>query len=252
MMASTLRPAGLALRPALLLVLCASLCCCASPLRAPPGARPQPGPAAAGADPLRQWLRSLEIALPAQAFSFKGVNFTLSELRCGQVALGAVNSTLQGTRYSLGLTGLGLGCSGRWHGASTFAKPEQGTLALGLARNNLTLGVQLHTGHDGLAANASAFGVRAEMNVTQIEFEGADWFIRDVLKLLIPPLQQGISKALSKDLPLVLEGLIDKDLTALLQQIDAAIRPSLHPGPPPVPPPVPAGVFGGERGRGER
>lgn len=223
------------LAPVLLLVLSASTAAAAAD-----STTPTPPPSS---DALRYWLYNLEVALPSQSFAGGGVNFTLTELRCGQVQLGAVNSSLAGTRYTIGLTGLGIACTGHWRGTSKIAKPEEGKLGLALERNNLTLGMQLHTDADGLAVNATAFGVRAQMNITEIDFEGANWFIRDVLKLILPELEKGISKALSKDIPLLLEGLINKELTALLQEVNKAVRPYIHPGPPPVPPPVPDGVL---------
>jgi len=190
---------------------------------------------------LQCWLNSLVIHIPDQSFEAAGFNVTLSNIYCMNITLDGMDSYLvPPVGIDFYAYGLGLNCTMDWSYYEVVIPSIKGhgTATAVVSDSSLNVTMQLLVGSDGLAYAANLTSCDAHIHVDSVTITGS--ILADLLSIII----NAISSLLESELETVicdeLTTLVNTNLTAVLVQIDQAIKPYLVTPTPAPAPPVPA------------
>ena len=169
------------------------------------------------------------------------INITISGFTCKNMDFQEIHSSYNPPlSFSMGLSGVQIGCFGKW---STFSVvwphlPEHGGINAALGQTTLDLALTMLQDASGLASGSTLDNFKMNVVITALNFTGD---FSKVLKPLTEAVKVILEEEFSIQLKKVMKAAVEVDLPKLLLEVNNKIRPYLKPVPPDTPPPVPPG-----------
>ncbi|KAL6068024.1 LBP/BPI/CETP family, carboxy-terminal domain protein [Balamuthia mandrillaris] len=187
---------------------------------------------------LRCWLGGLNFTIPDQTLEKAGITLHITGMSCAKIELGALGSQFTPpATLRLDGSGIGISCVAKWS-AKVIGIDNTGTVSVTIGDSKVGGSISFTKDSDGLAGSASLSGCTTNLNIKDIHFSGG--LAAKLLELFHDLIARVVSSQLNQVICTEIGSLVSTNLTAVLQSLDAQIRPYLKPVPPSPPPPVPA------------
>ena len=196
---------------------------------------------------LQCWLASLVFHIPDQSITIPAsplpgaIVITLDGFQCVGVNIHAIDSSLDANApvMSIDADGIGTTCTGTWGVIYGFIQGSGGVQAT-ISQTELKIAAALLSDDGEFATSALARNCALQLNL-QLTFTGTD-----ILVGILEIFENAISALLNKKIPATvctaLSSLIDVNVTAALQNLNAELKATVLQPPAPLPP-LPAQPF---------